>query len=171
MMVDVVPDRDRVRAFSLNYWAINLGFASAAILAGFAATSTTCCSSCSTRPRRLITAAIVFVKMRETRPVGAHLVGATRAVAVSAWSCGTGCSWSSSFANLLAAMVFLQHISMLPIAMTDDGLSSSTFGWVIALNGVLIVLGQLLHPEADRRSRPGPGARGRRRSSWASASG
>jgi MFS family permease len=44
-------------------------------------------------------------------------------------------------------MVFLQHISMLPIAMTDDGLSSSTFGWVIALNGVLIVLGQLFIPK------------------------
>ena len=29
MMVDVVPDRDRLRAFSLNYWAINLGFACA----------------------------------------------------------------------------------------------------------------------------------------------
>ena len=37
MMIDVVPERDRMRAFSLNYWAINLGFACAAILAGFAA--------------------------------------------------------------------------------------------------------------------------------------
>jgi MFS family permease len=34
-------------------------------------------------------------------------------------------------------------MSMLPLAMIDDGLSSRTFGLVIALNGVLIVAGQL----------------------------
>ena len=27
MVADVVPPADRVRAFALNYWAINLGFA------------------------------------------------------------------------------------------------------------------------------------------------
>ena len=35
MMIDVVPERDRVRAFSLNYWAVNVGFAAAAILGRF----------------------------------------------------------------------------------------------------------------------------------------
>ena len=33
-MVDIVPEQDRLRAFSLNYWAINLGFAFAAMMAG-----------------------------------------------------------------------------------------------------------------------------------------
>ena len=50
MMIDVVPEKDRLRAFSLNYWAINLGFACAAVLAGLAARPTTCCCSWSTRP-------------------------------------------------------------------------------------------------------------------------
>jgi MFS family permease len=45
--------------------------------------------------------------------------------------------------NLLTALVFMQHISMLPITMAEDGLSPQTFGAVIALNGVLIVAGQL----------------------------
>ena len=35
-------------------------------------------------------------------------------------------------------------MSMLPLAMIDDGLSPRTFGVVIALNGLLIVLGQPL---------------------------
>ena len=48
--------------------------------------------------------------------------------------------------NLFMALVFLQHISMLPIAMGDEGLSPSTYGWVISLNGLLIVLGQLFIP-------------------------
>jgi MFS family permease len=32
------------------------------------------------------------------------------------------------------------------IAMSTDGLSPATFGWVIAVNGVLIVCGQLFVP-------------------------
>ncbi len=68
MMVDVVPDRDRLRAFSLNYWAINLGFASAAILAGFAAEVDYLLLFVVDAATTLVTAAIVFFKVRETRP-------------------------------------------------------------------------------------------------------
>ena len=39
MTADIVPPADRVRAFSLNYWAINLGFAIAPALGGVLATS------------------------------------------------------------------------------------------------------------------------------------
>ena len=37
LMIDIVPERDRMRAFSLNYWVINLGFAFAATPAGLVA--------------------------------------------------------------------------------------------------------------------------------------
>jgi MFS family permease len=47
--------------------------------------------------------------------------------------------------------VFLQHISTLPLSMTRDGLSASTYGSVIALNGVLIVLGQFFVTRVLRR--------------------
>ncbi|SNT61582.1 Predicted arabinose efflux permease, MFS family [Asanoa hainanensis] len=148
MMVDVVPDRDRVRAFSLNYWAINLGFASAAILGGFAAHLDYLLLFVLDASATLVTAAIVFVKIKETRPTGAHVPsgagsgrgGLGMVLRDRVFLIFTG-------ANLLGAMVFLQHVSMLPIAMSDDGLSSSTFGWVIALNGLLIVLGQLFIPK------------------------
>jgi MFS family permease len=145
MMVDVVPDRDRVRAFSLNYWAINLGFAFSAIVGGFAAHLDYLLLFVVDASATLLTAAIVLTKVRETRPTGGHLAvsggGGLRVVLRDR------VFLLFTFVNLLAAMVFLQHISMLPIAMTDDGLSSSTFGWVIALNGVLIVLGQLFIPK------------------------
>jgi MFS family permease len=56
--------------------------------------------------------------------------------------------------NVLLALVFLQHISMLPLAMGQDGLTPATYGLVIALNGVLIVVGQLFVPRLIRgRSR------------------
>ena len=57
--------------------------------------------------------------------------------------------------NLLTSLVFMQHISTLPIAMAGDGLAPSTYGTVIALNGVLIVVGQLfMHRLLRRMGRP-----------------
>jgi MFS family permease len=40
------------------------------------------------------------------------------------------------------ATIYFQGYSTLPLAMADDGLPSSTYGLVIALNGVVIVLVQ-----------------------------
>ena len=40
------------------------------------------------------------------------------------------------------ATIYMQGYSTLPLAMSDDGLSSRTYGLVIALNGVVIVLVQ-----------------------------
>jgi len=148
MMVDVVPDRDRIRAFSLNYWAINVGFAAAAILGGFAAHLDYLLLFCVDATTTLVTAAIIFVKVRETRPAVAPGPAAGGTVAGGGLGLVLRDRVFLLFAavNVLTAMMFLQHVSMLPIAMTDDGHSSSTFGWVISLNGVLIVLGQLFIP-------------------------
>jgi MFS family permease len=48
--------------------------------------------------------------------------------------------------TFLSAMTFMQHLSSLPLAMERDGLSAAKFGAVIALNGILIVAGQLFVP-------------------------
>ncbi|MFF3864476.1 MDR family MFS transporter [Micromonospora sp. NPDC001898] len=157
MMIDVVPERDRLRAFSLNYWAINLGFASAAILAGLAAEASYLLLFVIDAITTLATAVIIFVKVRETRvpAVAVKLAtgaarprGALRTILTDRVYLGFVAL------NLLGALVFLQHISMLPIAMADDDLSPPTYGTVIALNGVLIVAGQLFVPRLIRgRSR------------------
>ncbi|MFG1952321.1 MDR family MFS transporter [Micromonospora sp. NPDC048830] len=157
MMIDVVPERDRLRAFSLNYWAINLGFASAAILAGLAAEASYLLLFVVDAATTVVTAAVIFRKVPETRapavavPAGAGAVrprGALRTILTDRVYLGFVAL------NLLAALVFLQHISMLPIAMGEDGLAPTTYGTVIALNGVLIVAGQLFVPRLIRgRSR------------------
>ncbi|SCL14343.1 MDR family MFS transporter [Micromonospora inyonensis] len=156
MMIDVVPERDRLRAFSLNYWAINLGFASAAVLAGLAAEVDYLLLFVVDAATTLTTALVIFVKVRETRqpsvavPSNGATVsrGALRTILTDRIYLGFVAL------NLLSALVFLQHISMLPIAMGEDGLSTSTYGSVIALNGVLIVAGQLFVPRLIRgRSR------------------
>ncbi|MEU4779495.1 MFS transporter [Micromonospora sp. NPDC023633] len=157
MVIDVVPEKDRLRAFSLNYWAINLGFASAAILAGLAAEAGYLLLFVVDATTTVITALIIFAKVGETRraPTGAVAhkgggapIGALRTILRDRVFLGF------VTLNLFAALVFLQHISMLPIAMGDSGLSPATYGSVIALNGVLIVIGQLFVPRLIRgRSR------------------
>jgi MFS family permease len=161
MMVDVVPPADRLRAFSLNYWAINLGFACSAVLAGFAAQANYLLLFIVDAGTTLTTATILLIKVRETRRVraanatpepgrgtppggepgrGAPTGGGLRAVL-------TDRVFLLFVAlNFFIALIFLQHISMLPIAMGQDGLTPATYGTVIALNGVLIVAGQLFVP-------------------------
>ena len=156
MMVDVVP-RPRPAARVL---AQLLGDQPGLRLRGRSSPAspprpTTCCCSSSTRPPRWSPRLIIFVKVRETRPAAAATTASAprrRRGRLAYGPRATGCSSASSRCNLFIALVFLQHISMLPIAMGDDGLSPATFGTVIALNGVLIVAGPALRAPAD----PGP---------------
>ncbi|MDG4773178.1 MFS transporter [Solwaraspora sp. WMMD792] len=151
MMIDVVPAADRLRAFSLNYWAINLGYAFAAVLAGLAAQVDYFLLFAVNASTTLATAALVFVKVGETRPatqaaapIGAAVVAARPAGLLVVVTDRVFLGFVGL--NVLLAMVFMQHGAMLPIAMADDGLSPTTFGVVMALNGVLIVVGQLFVP-------------------------
>ncbi|UQU65450.1 MFS transporter [Couchioplanes caeruleus] len=153
MMVDVVPDRDRIRAFSLNYWAINLGFAGAAILAGMLAKVDYLLLFVVDAGTTLVTALISLVFIAETQPVRA-VVRRVRG------GPGLGTVFRDrvfvSFLalNFVIVLVIMQHMSTLPIAMTADGLSPATFGWVIAVNGLMIVAGQLFVPKLiDGRNR------------------
>ncbi|MEV4636065.1 MFS transporter [Actinoplanes sp. NPDC049548] len=155
MMVDVVPDRDRIRAYSLNYWAINLGFAGAAILAGLAAQFDYLLLFVVDAGTTAITALITLVFLAETRPAR---VAARRARGGP----GLGTVFRDRVflaflgLNFLIVLVIMQHMSTLPIAMSADGLSPATFGWVIAVNGLMIVAGQLFVPrliDGHNRSR------------------
>ena len=153
MMVDVVPDRDRVRAFSLNYWAVNLGFALAAIGAGFAAKADYLLLFVVDAGTTLVTAVISVIFLAETRPVRA-LVARAKSPGGMGTVLRDRIFVGFLLLNLGSVIVMMQHMSTLPIAMTADGLSAATFGWVIAVNGVLIVLGQLFIPKLiEGRSR------------------
>ncbi|WP_306214930.1 MDR family MFS transporter [Actinoplanes sp. RD1] len=155
MMIDVVPDRDRIRAFSLNYWAVNLGFAASAVLAGVAAQADYLLLFLVDAGTTLVTATVTLIFLRETRP-------ARRAAARRSKGPGLGTVFRDrvfvSFLalNFLIVLVVMQHQTTLPIAMAEDGLSAATFGWVIAVNGLMIVAGQLFIPkliEGYHRSR------------------
>ncbi|WP_436526061.1 MDR family MFS transporter [Actinoplanes sp. HUAS TT8] len=153
MMVDIVPEQDRVRAFSLNYWAINLGFALAAIAAGFAAQFDYLLLFVVDSATTLVTATITLIFLAETRPARRATAGPAPRGGMRA-ALGDRAFAVFLLINLLSVLVILQHASTLPIAMLADGFSASTYGWVIAVNGILIVSGQLFVPRLIQGHRP-----------------
>jgi MFS family permease len=141
MMADIVPPGDRVRAFSLHYWAVNLGFAIAAVLAGLLASSGYLTLFLVDAATTLTFAVLVYLRVPESHPAltdGASTqgrpTGSLRDVARD------GVFMSFMLLTFAFAVVFMQHLSTLPVQMSDDGLAPAQYGVVIALNAVLIVL-------------------------------
>lgn len=142
MVADLVPPADRVRAFALNYWAINLGFALAASLAGLVASINYLLLFVIDAATTLAAAGILLVKVAETRPAGPKSEPGVRVEGLGA-ALRDGVFVAFLGLNMLLALVFMQNLSSLPVSMAHDRLSPSTYGFVIALNGLLIVALQI----------------------------
>jgi len=69
MITDLVPPGDRQRAFTVNYWAINIGFGVSILLAGFVAEAGYVWLFAGDAATTLACAVITVVKLKETRPV------------------------------------------------------------------------------------------------------
>ncbi|WP_405389432.1 MFS transporter [Streptomyces sp. NBC_01102] len=145
MMADIVRPEDRVRAFSLNYWAINLGFAISSAGAGFIAEYSYLAGFMGEAVMTLVCAVVVFLKVPESRPEEVPLAAGARAP--DDVRLGTvlrdGRYMGVVGLSFLVALIFQQGYVGLPVAMGADGLSSSDFGTAIAVNGVLIVALQI----------------------------
>ncbi|MFE7265582.1 MDR family MFS transporter [Streptomyces sp. NPDC057592] len=147
MMADIVRPEDRVRAFSLNYWAINLGFAVSSAGAGFVAEYSYLAGFLGEAAMTLFCAVVVFLKVPESRPDkpvvaglavddGADEVRLSTVLRDSRFMSVVGLSF-------VIALIFQQGYVGLPVAMGTDGFSSSDFGTAVAVNGVLIVVLQI----------------------------
>ncbi|MFK4023735.1 MDR family MFS transporter [Streptomyces albogriseolus] len=145
MMADIVRPEDRIRAFSLNYWAINLGFAISSVGAGFIAEVSYLAGFLIEAGMTLVCAVLVFVKLPESRPEQRPAgTGGTQEDSVSL---GTvlrdGRFMGVVGLSFLVAVVFQQGYLGLPVAMGEAGFTPADFGMAIAVNGVLIVVLQL----------------------------
>ncbi|CAL9530881.1 Multidrug resistance protein MdtH [Streptomyces sp. enrichment culture] len=142
MMADIVRPEDRVRAFSLNYWAINLGFAVSSMAAGFIAEFSYLAGFLIEAGMTLVCAVVVFLKVPESRPK--VRAATTDEVPVSL---GTvlrdGRFMSVVGLSFLVALIFMQGSVGLPVAMGDAGFSAADYGLAIAVNGLLIVVLQI----------------------------
>ncbi|MGW9177675.1 MDR family MFS transporter [Streptomyces decoyicus] len=148
MMADIVAPEDRVRAFSLNYWAINLGFAISSTAAGLIAQHGYLVLFLGEATLVLGCALIVFWKLPESRPAASAPAGQDDAGAapgpVSMLTVlRDGRFMTVVCLNLLLALLFQQAYVSMPVSMGQDGFTSADFGLVIAVNGVLVVLLQI----------------------------
>ncbi|MFJ9867209.1 MDR family MFS transporter [Streptomyces sp. NPDC101165] len=141
MMADIVRPEDRVRAFSLNYWAINLGFAVSSMGAGFIAEFSYLAGFLIEAGMTLACALVVFLKVPESRPT------ATAKQADADVSLMTvlrdGRYMAVVGLSFLVALVFQQGSVGLPVAMGRAGFSPADYGLAIAVNGILIVALQI----------------------------
>lgn len=146
MMADIVRPEDRVRAFSLNYWAINLGFAISSMAAGFIAEVSYRAGFLIEGGMTLVCAVLVFLKLPESRPEsGTAAVG--KAGGTDAVGLGTVVRDRRFMGvvglSFLVALIFQQASVGLPVAMGEAGFTPADYGLAIAVNGVLIVALQI----------------------------
>ncbi|MGW4023817.1 MDR family MFS transporter [Streptomyces sp. NPDC005009] len=145
MMADIVRPEDRIRAFSLNYWAINLGFAISSAGAGFIAEYSYLAGFLIEAGMTLVCAVLVFVKLPESRPGdkdspdGSGESGSVSLLTVLR----DGRYMGVVGLSFLVALVFQQGYLGLPVAMGEAGFTAADFGMAIAVNGVLIVVLQI----------------------------
>lgn len=154
-IVDVVPAQDRSRAFNLQFWAFNLGMAAASLIAGLLAEVSFALLFTVDAAGTLVTAVLLLWKVRETRPV----IGPAQAGPGPRGGLHTALTDRAfvSFVglSLLLAVVTLQSSTILPLAITADGLRPTVYGSVVAYAGLLIVAGQLFVPKLIDRWRKG----------------
>lgn len=152
MMVDIVEPGNRIRAFNLNYWALNVGFSASALLGGVMAQAEIGVMFAVNAGVVLVTSLVIFLKVPEsaanpvTHPTTPQRLGASP-YRDTTFLVLVGLSF-------LSAMALLQYTSSLPLAMQRAGFGPADFGRVIAVNGVLIVCGQLFVPWLARDRDP-----------------
>ncbi len=156
-VADLVPPHDRVRAYGLIYWVINLGFAIGLAVGGTLASVSFRWLFVGDGATTLLFALLIGLGLPETRP--ARAPRAAGAAVLSSWGEFTAPYRDLPFVlflglSLLFAIVFMQNSTTFPLDMAAHGVSKSTFGLILAMNGVLIVLIQpVLGPALTRRNR------------------
>jgi len=143
MVADVVPQAERQRAYAHLYWATNLGFALAPTLAGLAARFSYTLLFVIDSVTTAAFGVVVLVALPESRPTEPEPAPARAADARAA---GLGAVFSDTTFMSLAALTFLFAVVMwqsgvaLPLDMKAKGIDAATYGALISLNGVMIVL-------------------------------
>ncbi|MFE4589412.1 MDR family MFS transporter [Streptomyces laurentii] len=159
-IADLVPASEVRRAYALNYWALNLGFAIAAIGGGAAALLGYHTLFLIDATATVLCALIVFLRLPETRPEAASATTAAPAAGTTKAEPEVGYGTVLRDApfrtlvtlNLLVCLVFTAPWIGLSLTMDAAGLGSA-YGAVIAVNGIVIVAFQLLvNRITDKRS-------------------
>lgn len=153
LSADLIAPQHRLKAFAMQYWAINLGFAVAAVVGGYMATRNFSLLFIGDAVTTVVLSIIVWRLIPESRPEP-KADGAPAGSPLTPF-------FDRRFApflafNFLVALVFFQHLSSMADDMKTKGLTTEDFGWAVGSNGVLIVL---LQPIITRLAARQPQAR------------
>jgi MFS family permease len=143
IIADVVPATDRVRAFSLNYWAVNIGFGVSSALAGLLAGGDIHALFLIDAATTALCALVVFAKVPESRPA-APRPGRAAEPKVSLGTVFRDRKFIALVTTtFLFAVIMCQGNSTLALVMGRAGASTTEYGLVVSLNGLLIVVLQI----------------------------
>jgi MFS family permease len=135
-VADLVPAEGRAHAYGMLYWASNIGFACGSAVGGAMAKHGWWLLFFGDAATTLAFALVVWLRIPETRPE--HLVHEQRP---PLWAPLADRPFVIFVClNTLVMLLFHQAFVTLPIDLRAHGLSTATYGAVIALNGVLITL-------------------------------
>ena len=153
---DLVPPHDRVRAFGLLYWVINLGFSFGLLLAGILASRSFLLLFVGDGLTSIAFALLVWRLVPETRPPHPEHAEKRAPGLVHGFLAPYREFPFAMFLalTLLVLLLFMQHVAALPIGMSEFGLSRKQLGLLLALNGIVIVVLQpVLAPVITRWNR------------------
>jgi len=153
-IIDVVPAGRRSRAFNLQFWAFNLGTAAASLLAGVLASWSYVGLFLIDATTTLATVVVIAWKVPETLTRHAVHVGSSARGLRTVL--GDRIFLAFVGLTLMQALIYSQTNTIVPLAMRSDGLGPSAYGAVVALGGLMIVIGQLFVPrviDAHRKDR------------------
>ncbi|MFF8948753.1 MFS transporter [Streptomyces sp. NPDC014940] len=154
VVADMVTAQARVRAFSLLYWAVNIGVAVSAALAGVLAQRGYTPLFLGEAALTVLCALTVYLTVPETRPDPARS-GDDSGPHVEAGGPSRRNRFLAFVAVTFLVGLLMQEVSTaLPLTMTAAGLSARDYGLVISLNGLLVVALQL--PAGRVLARHGP---------------
>ncbi len=154
MIADIVPDELRVRAYGLNYWAINIGFAVASLSIGIVVAFGYLALFYADAASTLVCVLLIAIFVRDTTPrimirpvteTATETAGRTKVVDGEGLGAVLRDRVFIGFVTVffLLLLVFQQANAAQPMAMAHDGLTAAEVGYISAINGVLIVALQL----------------------------
>ena len=136
-VADMLQPGERVRAYGLLFWAINLGFSVSTVSAGLLASIGYGLLFWLNAGTSVIAGVVIWAMVPESRPVLDEDAPRRPLLAVALRD---RVFLLMILIQIGYATIYFQGYSTLPLAMAADGLPSQTYGLVIALNGVVIVL-------------------------------
>ena len=153
-VTDLVAPAQRTRAFGSLYWAVNIGFAGAALLGGVLAGQSFLLLFALDAATTLAFGVIVFLRVPETRPPRTpQPAGQPPERAGLARPFGDRVFLTFVALQFLTGLIFQQGGVTLPLEMKAHGVSSQLYGTLIALNGILIIVLQPLSLRIIERRR------------------